>query len=180
MAAPARCSAKSPTAWRSTGSRSSRSQIALPMSAVHDAAFLESGGARRGFGIGQQREYRLFLAGPARRRRYGRLQRHRAGSRTPPPHGSTRLRRRHARPPQWRSRAPGTGVLAVAGVPIEQNAALLEGGLDWRLTAQIKLGVGYQGELGQHAQTKMAKGTSIEVLRRLQCLISKKCKAVFG
>jgi uncharacterized protein with beta-barrel porin domain len=47
---------------------------------------------------------------------------------------------------------------SVAGVPIAQNAAVVEGGIDWRITAQIKVGVGYQGELAQHAQTQMAKG----------------------
>jgi outer membrane autotransporter protein len=47
----------------------------------------------------------------------------------------------------------------VAGVPIAKNSALLEGGVDWRVTAQIKLGVSYQGELAQHAQTNTAKGS---------------------
>lgn len=45
-----------------------------------------------------------------------------------------------------------------SGVPIASNTALVEGVLDWRITAQIKLGVGYQGELAQHAQTHTAKG----------------------
>jgi len=47
---------------------------------------------------------------------------------------------------------------SVAGVPIAVDSALVDAGLDWRLTAQIKLGVGYQGELASHAQTQMAKG----------------------
>ena len=48
---------------------------------------------------------------------------------------------------------------STAGLPIASNAALLEGGLDWRVTAQAKLGVAYQGELAQHAQTHAAKGS---------------------
>jgi outer membrane autotransporter protein len=48
---------------------------------------------------------------------------------------------------------------SVSGVPIAQNAALVEGGIDWRITAQIKLGVGYQGELAQHARTQTGKGS---------------------
>jgi outer membrane autotransporter protein len=47
----------------------------------------------------------------------------------------------------------------VAGVPIAKNSALIEGGIDWRITAQIKLGVGYQGELAKSAQTNTAKGS---------------------
>jgi outer membrane autotransporter protein len=46
---------------------------------------------------------------------------------------------------------------SVSGVPIAREAALLEGGVDWRISAQIKLGVSYQGELAQHAQTNTAK-----------------------
>jgi uncharacterized protein with beta-barrel porin domain len=46
---------------------------------------------------------------------------------------------------------------SVAGLPIAQNSAVVEGGIDWRITAQIKVGVRYQGELAQHAQTQMAK-----------------------
>lgn len=46
----------------------------------------------------------------------------------------------------------------VSGVPIAKNSALVEGGIDWRITAQIKLGVAYQGELAQHAHTQTAKG----------------------
>jgi outer membrane autotransporter protein len=47
---------------------------------------------------------------------------------------------------------------SVAGVPIAVDSALVEGGIDWRLTSQIKLGIGYQGELAKHAETQMAKG----------------------
>jgi outer membrane autotransporter protein len=47
---------------------------------------------------------------------------------------------------------------SVAGVPIAVDSALVDAGLDWRFTAQIKLGIGYQGELASHAQTQMAKG----------------------
>jgi uncharacterized protein with beta-barrel porin domain len=45
-----------------------------------------------------------------------------------------------------------------AGVPIAENSALVEGGIDRRITAHIKLGVAYQGELAQHARTNTAKG----------------------
>jgi outer membrane autotransporter protein len=47
----------------------------------------------------------------------------------------------------------------VSGVPIAKNSALIEGGIDWRITAQIKLGVAYQGELAKSAQTNTAKGS---------------------
>ncbi|MGH6777025.1 MAG: autotransporter outer membrane beta-barrel domain-containing protein, partial [Bradyrhizobium sp.] len=47
---------------------------------------------------------------------------------------------------------------SVAGVPIATNSALVEGGIDWRITARIKLGLEYQGELAQHAQVHTAKG----------------------
>ena len=50
------------------------------------------------------------------------------------------------------------GAFSVAGAPIAVNSALVEGGIDWRLTSQIKLGIGYQGELARHAQTQMANG----------------------
>ncbi len=47
---------------------------------------------------------------------------------------------------------------SVSGVPIANDTAVIEAGLDWRITAQIKLGIGYQGELAKTAQTQMAKG----------------------
>jgi outer membrane autotransporter protein len=47
----------------------------------------------------------------------------------------------------------------VAGVPIAKNSALVEGGIDWRITAQMKFGVAYQGELAKSAQTNTAKGS---------------------
>jgi outer membrane autotransporter protein len=47
----------------------------------------------------------------------------------------------------------------VSGVPIAKTAALVEGGIDWRITAQIKLGVSYQGELAKSAQMNTAKGS---------------------
>jgi outer membrane autotransporter protein len=47
----------------------------------------------------------------------------------------------------------------VSGVPIAKNSALVEGGVDWRITAQMKLGVAYQGELAKSAQTNTAKGS---------------------
>jgi outer membrane autotransporter protein len=46
----------------------------------------------------------------------------------------------------------------VTGVPIAQNAALIEGGIDWRITAQMTFGVAYQGELATNARTNTAKG----------------------
>jgi outer membrane autotransporter protein len=46
----------------------------------------------------------------------------------------------------------------VTGVPIAQNAALIEGGIDWRITAQMTFGVAYQGELAKNARTNTAKG----------------------
>lgn len=50
------------------------------------------------------------------------------------------------------------GAFSVAGVPVATDSALVEGGVDWRITAQIKLDVEYQGELAQHAQVHTAKG----------------------
>jgi outer membrane autotransporter protein len=53
----------------------------------------------------------------------------------------------------------GTGAgFSVAGLPIASNAALVEGGLDWRFSPQAKLGVSYQGELAAQAQTHTVKG----------------------
>jgi outer membrane autotransporter protein len=52
----------------------------------------------------------------------------------------------------------GGGAFSVGGVPIAADSALVEGGIDWRITAQIKLGVEYQGELAQHAQAHTEKG----------------------
>jgi uncharacterized protein with beta-barrel porin domain len=47
---------------------------------------------------------------------------------------------------------------SVAGVPIARNTALVEGGLDWRVSPQAKLGAYYQGALAAHAQTHAIKG----------------------
>jgi subtilase-type serine protease len=47
---------------------------------------------------------------------------------------------------------------SISGVPIATDTAVLEAGLDWRITAQMKFGVGYQGELAKTAHTNMAKG----------------------
>jgi outer membrane autotransporter protein len=55
--------------------------------------------------------------------------------------------------------ASSNAAFTVSGVPIAIDSALVEGGIDWRITSQIKLGVGYQGELAKHAQTNTAKGS---------------------
>jgi outer membrane autotransporter protein len=47
---------------------------------------------------------------------------------------------------------------SVSGVPIAADTAVIEAGLDWRITAQMKFGIGYQGELAKTANTNMAKG----------------------
>ncbi len=47
----------------------------------------------------------------------------------------------------------------VSGVAIAKTSALVEGGIDWRITAQMKFGVAYQGELAKSAQTNTAKGS---------------------
>jgi len=53
----------------------------------------------------------------------------------------------------------GTGAaFSVAGIPIARDAALVEGGFDWRFAPQAKLGAFYQGELAAHAQTHAVKG----------------------
>jgi len=46
----------------------------------------------------------------------------------------------------------------VAGIPIARNAALIEGGFDWRFSPQAKLGAYYQGELSAHAESHAFKG----------------------
>ncbi len=51
----------------------------------------------------------------------------------------------------------GTG-FSVAGVPIARNAALVDTGLDWRITSKMKVGLSYQGELAEHVQTHTFKG----------------------
>jgi hypothetical protein len=43
-------------------------------------------------------------------------------------------------------------------VPIAADTAVVEAGLDWRITAQMKFGLGHQGELAKTAHTNMAKG----------------------
>jgi outer membrane autotransporter protein len=45
----------------------------------------------------------------------------------------------------------------VAGIPIARNSALIETGLDWRLSPWTKLGASYQGELAAHAQSHAIK-----------------------
>jgi outer membrane autotransporter protein len=54
----------------------------------------------------------------------------------------------------------GTGAgFTVAGIPIARDAALVEGGFDWRFAPQAKLGAFYQGDLAAHAQIHAVKGT---------------------
>ena len=53
----------------------------------------------------------------------------------------------------------GTGTaFTVAGIPIARNAALVEGGFDWRFSPRAKVGAFYQGELASHAQIHAVKG----------------------
>jgi outer membrane autotransporter protein len=46
---------------------------------------------------------------------------------------------------------------STAGVPIARDAALLEGGFDWRVSPKVQLGIAYQGELAEHAQSHTVK-----------------------
>ncbi len=46
----------------------------------------------------------------------------------------------------------------IFGVPLAQDAALLEAGFDVRVTPQISLGVAYSGELATHVQDNALKG----------------------
>jgi outer membrane autotransporter protein len=55
--------------------------------------------------------------------------------------------------------AGACAAFTVSGVPIAKDAALVEAGLDWRIARGMKLGVEYQGELAQTAQTHTAKGS---------------------
>ena len=47
----------------------------------------------------------------------------------------------------------------VAGLPVARDAALVEGGFDWRINPWAKLGAFYQGDLAAHAQAHAVKGT---------------------
>jgi outer membrane autotransporter protein len=47
---------------------------------------------------------------------------------------------------------------STAGVPIARDAALVEGGVDLRLSPRAKLSLNYAGELAAHAQTHSVKG----------------------
>ena len=122
---------------------------------VHDAAFAENGGIAALSGSASNREHRLFLARRARRHAMDASRRHRAQSprRTDM---AARLRRRH--PTAALAFQSSGSAFSVGGVPIATDSALVEGGVDWRITAQIKFGVEYQGELAQHAQVHTAKG----------------------
>ena len=55
--------------------------------------------------------------------------------------------------------ASTNAAFTVSGVPLAKTSALVEAGVDWRITAQMKFGVAYQGELAKSAQTNMAKGS---------------------
>lgn len=46
----------------------------------------------------------------------------------------------------------GGDPFTIAGVPIAENAAVIEAGLDWSLTPQATLGVAYNGQLASDAQ----------------------------
>ncbi|MDF2618656.1 MAG: outer rane autotransporter barrel domain protein [Xanthobacteraceae bacterium] len=46
----------------------------------------------------------------------------------------------------------GGDPFTIAGVPIAENAAVVEAGLDWNLTPQATLGVAYNGQLASDAQ----------------------------
>ena len=76
---------------------------------------------------------RLFLARPARRHHVDTVQRHRAGAAALSDTGST-LSATSRRPSHWRSRAPARR-FSVSGVPIAADTAVIEAGLDWRITA---------------------------------------------
>jgi fibronectin-binding autotransporter adhesin len=54
----------------------------------------------------------------------------------------------------------GTGAgFSTAGVPIAREAALIEGGIDWRFSPTMKIAFDYQGEFAARAHTHMLKGT---------------------
>ncbi|WP_338698776.1 autotransporter domain-containing protein [Bradyrhizobium sp. 26S5] len=50
----------------------------------------------------------------------------------------------------------GTG-FSVAGVPLARNAALVEGGLDLKVTPQASLGIAYVGQLAGRVQDQLVK-----------------------
>lgn len=47
----------------------------------------------------------------------------------------------------------------VAGVPLARNAALVEGGLDLRVTPQASVGIAYVGQLADRVQDHSVKGS---------------------
>jgi outer membrane autotransporter protein len=47
---------------------------------------------------------------------------------------------------------------SIAGVPLARDAALVEAGLDLQVTAQVKVGVFYAGQLANRAQDNAVKG----------------------
>ena len=44
-------------------------------------------------------------------------------------------------------------------MPIAADTAVIEAGIDWRITAQMKFGIGYLGEFAQTEQTHAGTGT---------------------
>ncbi|MCC8976781.1 autotransporter outer membrane beta-barrel domain-containing protein, partial [Bradyrhizobium brasilense] len=52
----------------------------------------------------------------------------------------------------------GTG-FTVAGVPLARNAALVEGGLDLRVTPQASIGIAYVGQLADRVQDHSVKAS---------------------
>ncbi|MGY4427216.1 outer membrane autotransporter protein [Bradyrhizobium sp. JR6.1] len=46
----------------------------------------------------------------------------------------------------------------VNGVPLARNAALVEGGLDLRITSQASVGVSYVGQIADRVQDHSVKG----------------------
>jgi outer membrane autotransporter protein len=122
---------------------------------VRDNAFLESGGAAALSGAGSTQDTGYSTLGI------------RAASALPLANGTVLVPRamvawQHAFgdvTPVTALAFQGTGAaFTVAGIPIARDAALLEGGFDWRFSPRAKVGAFYQGELAAHAQTHAVKG----------------------
>jgi outer membrane autotransporter protein len=122
---------------------------------VHDAAFLESGGLAALSGSASDLNIGYSSLGL------------RAGTMVPLENGTVLVPHaaaiwQHAfgdvTPTAALAFQSTSAAFSVSGVPIAADTAVIEAGLDWRMSAQMKFGVGYQGELAKAAHTNMAKG----------------------
>ena len=53
----------------------------------------------------------------------------------------------------------GASAFTVSGVPGDRNALVAEAGLDWQASADISVGVAYQGQVGSRVEDHAVKGS---------------------